>query len=189
MITLDGVLQSPRTPQEETENGFKFGGWVAPFEDEEFSKAMKKEFKPAEYLLGRKPFEIWENYWPNHADSWPVINVGTKYVVSNTRKKTDWKNTVFLKNLDEIKKMKNSEGGDLQVWGSGKLIQLLLANDLVEELWLKIHPITLGDGKKLFENGTFPKTFASIESSVTPSGVILVNYKKAGKVETCSGGF
>lgn len=184
MISLDGVIQSPGSPEEDTENGFKHGGWVSPFDDEEYGKAVEKELKPAEYLLGRKTFEIWENYWPKHAEYWPGINEGTKYVLSNTREKTDWKNTVFIKNVDDIKKIKNSEGSDIQVWGSGELIQLLLTHDLVDELWLKIHPITIGEGKKLFEGGAIPKTFTVMESSVTPSGVILVNYKKAGSLKT-----
>lgn len=184
MITLDGVIQSPGSPEEDTENGFKYGGWVSPFDDEEYSKAVQKELKPAEYLLGRKTFEIWENYWPKHAEYWPGINEGMKYVVSNTREKTDWKNTVFIKNVDDIKKMKSSEGSDIQVWGSGELIQLLLTNDLVDELSLKIHPITIGEGKKLFEGGAIPKAFTVIESKVTPSGVILVNYMRAGEIKT-----
>ena len=104
--------------------------------------------------------------------------------MSKTMKKSDWKNSVFLKSLADIKKLKNSKGSDIQVWGSGKLVQLLLKNDLVDELWLKIYPLTLGKGKKLFDNGTIPAAFTLIESSVTPSGVIIANYKRAGKVKT-----
>jgi dihydrofolate reductase len=99
-------------------------------------------------------------------------------------KKSDWKNSVFLKSLADIKKLKNSKGSDIQVWGSGKLIQTLLENDLVDELWRKIFPLTLGKGKKLFDNGTIPAAFTLIESLVTPSGVIIANYKRAGKVKT-----
>ena len=99
-------------------------------------------------------------------------------------KKSDWKNSVFLKSLADIKKLKNSKGPDIQVWGSGKLIQSLLKNDLVDELWLKIHPLTLGKGKKLFDDGTIPAAFKLVESSVTPTGVIMANYKRAGKVKT-----
>ena len=134
--------------------------------------------------MGRKTFEIWADYWPEHEDVWPGINDVTKYVMSKTMKKSDWKNSVFLKSLADIKKLKNSKGPDIQVWGSGELIQLLLKNDLVDELWLKIHPLTLGKGKKLFDNGTIPAAFTLIESSVTPSGVIIANYKRAGKVKT-----
>jgi len=112
---------------------------------------MQEELKPAEYLLGRKTFEIFESYWPKHADFWPGINDSSKYVLSQTREKSDWKNTFFLKNVGDIKKLKNSEGADIQIWGSSKLIHLLLKHDLVDELRLKIYPLILGEGKKLFE--------------------------------------
>jgi len=184
MITLDGVMQAPGGPKEDTSGGFKYGGWVAPYLDEVYGKAVEKELKPADYLLGRKTFKIWENYWPAHADFWPGINDGTKYVLSKTIKKSGWKNSVFIKSLADIKKIKSSKGSDIQVWGSGKLIQLLLKNDLVDELRLKIHPLTLGKGKKLFDNGTIPAAFTLVESSVTPSGVIITNYKRSGKVKT-----
>lgn len=184
MITLDGVMQAPGGPGEDRSGGFKFGGWVAPYGDEIGDKVLERLLKPAEYLLGRITFEIWENYWPDHTDNWPGINDGTKYVMSETREKSDWKNTVFFKNSDDIKKIKSSEGSDLQVWGSGKLIQLLLTNDLVDELWLLIHPLTLGKGKKLFDDGQIPAAFTLVESLVTSSGVIIANYKRAGKVKT-----
>jgi dihydrofolate reductase len=188
MITLDGVMQAPGAPAEDRSGGFKYGGWVAPLFDEGYGKVMEKQLKPADYLLGRKTFEIFAGYWPEHADYWPGINAGTKYVLSKTKKKSDWRNSVFLKSLADIKKLKNSKGPDIQVHGSGKLIQLLLKNDLVDELWLKIHPLTLGKGKKLFDNGTIPAAFTLIESSVTPSGVIIANYKRAGKVKTGTAG-
>jgi dihydrofolate reductase len=184
MITLDGVMQAPGGSKEDASEGFKYGGWYAPYLDKAYSKVAEKEMKPAEYLLGRKTFEIFAGYWPEHTNVWPGINDGTKYVMSKTMKKSDWKNTVFLKSLADIEKLKNSKGPDIQVWGSGMLIQLLLKNDLVDELWLKIHPLTLGEGKKLFDNGTIPAAFTLIESSVTPSGVIIANYKRVGKVKT-----
>jgi dihydrofolate reductase len=140
--------------------------------------------KPADYLLGRKTFKIWESYWPGHADFWPGINDGTKYVLSTTVKKSDWKNSVFLQSLADIEKIKNSKGSDIQVWGSGELVQLLLKNDLVDELRLKIHPLTLGKGKKLFDSGAIPAAFSLIESSVTSTGVIIACYKRAGEVKT-----
>ncbi|HEY6064385.1 MAG TPA: dihydrofolate reductase family protein [Chitinophagaceae bacterium] len=185
MITLDGVMQAPGGPKEDRSHGFKYGGWTAPFGDEIFGKEVQKELKQtADYLLGRRTFDIWEGYWPQHADFWPGINEGTKYVMSRTLKKSDWKNTVFLESLADIKKLKNSKGSDIQVWGSGKLVQLLLANDLVDELRLKIYPLTLGEGRKLFDNGTIAAAFTLTESIVTPSGVIIANYKRAGKVRT-----
>ncbi|OQM30376.1 dihydrofolate reductase family protein [Leptospira interrogans] len=183
-ITLDGVMQAPGGPEEDTSGGFKYGGWTAPYEDEVSGKIMEKQMKPADYLLGRKTFEIFASYWPEHADFWPGINDGIKYVMSKTVKKSDWKNSVFLESLADIKKLKNSEGSDIQVWGSGELIQLLFKNDLVDELWLKIFPVTLNTGKRLFGDGTIPAAFTLIESSVTPSGVIIANYKRAGEVKT-----
>lgn len=184
MITLDGVMQAPGGPEEDTSGNFKHGGWTAPYLDETYGKVVQKELKPADYLLGRKTFKIWESYWPEHADFWPAINDGTKYVLSGTVKESNWKNSVFLESLADIKKLKNSEGSDLQVWGSSELIQLLLTNDLVDELRLKIHPLTLGQGKKLFDKGAIPTAFTLAENSVTPGGVIIAHYKRAGEVRT-----
>jgi dihydrofolate reductase len=145
---------------------------------------MKKQMEPADLLLGRKTFEIWAGYWPQHEEGWPGINNVTKYVLSRNMKKSDWKNSVFFNSLADIEKLKNSKGSDIQVWGSGELVQLLLKNDLVDELRLIIHPLTLGKGKKLFDNGAIPAAFTLTESLVTPGGVIIANYKRAGKVKT-----
>jgi dihydrofolate reductase len=189
MITLDGVMQAPGGPEEDTSSGFEYGGWTEPYGDEVYGKAVQEELKPADYLLGRKTFEIWAGYWPEHGDFWPGINEGAKYVFSKNMKKSDplvtgWKNSVVIRNVADIKKLKNSEGADIQVWGSGELVQLLLKNDLIDELRLKIHPLTLGKGKKLFANGTIPAAFTLTESIVTPGGVIIANYKRAGEVRT-----
>jgi dihydrofolate reductase len=184
MITLDGVMQAPGGPGEDRSGGFKYGGWTASYGDEVYSKVIENELKPAEYLLGRKTFEIWAGYWPEHADFWPGINEGTKYVLSKTMKKSNWKNSVFLKNVAAIKKLKSGSGSDIHVWGSSKLIQLLFKNDLVDELRLKIHPLLLGKGKKLFDNGVIPAAFTLTESLVTTTGVIIATYKRAGKVKT-----
>ncbi len=185
MISLDGVMQAPGGPEEDTSGFFNYGGWSAPYGDEVGGAVVQKELnQTADYLLGRKTFEIWESFWPDHADIWPGINNGTKYVVSKTIKKSDWKNTVFINSLEEIKKLKNSKGVDIQVWGSSKLIQLLLKNDLVDELRLKIYPLTLGTGKNLFSDGTIPAAFTLTESLVTSTGVIVANYKRAGEVKT-----
>lgn len=184
MITLDGVMQAPGGPEEDTSGGFTFGGWTKPYGDEIYDQAVQNELRPADYLLGRKTFEIWEDYWPHHGDFWPGINEGKKYVMSSTRTASDWKNTVFIKSVADVKKLKNSEGADIQVWGSGKLIQMLLKNDLVDELKLKIHPLTLGSGKKLFDDGMIPLAFTLIESIVTSTGVILAHYGRAGEVKT-----
>lgn len=184
MITLDGVMQAPGGPQEDTSGNFKYGGWTVSYSDELFGKIMQEELKPADYILGRKTFEIFQAYWPQHANFWPGINDGTKYVLSQTMEKSDWKNTVFLKDLADIEKLKNSEGADIQVWGSSQLIHLLLKHDLVDELRLKIYPLILGEGKKLFENGAIPAAFTLIESQVTSKGVIIASYRRAGEVVT-----
>jgi len=185
MITLDGVMQAPGAPKEDPSGGFKHGGWVAPYDDEVYDTVVQQELnQPTDYLLGRKTFKIWEDYWPEHAAYWPGINTGTKYVFSKTRKKSHWKNSVFIKSVTEIRKLKKSKGSDIQVWGSSKLVQLLLKNDLVDELRIKIHPLTLGKGKKLFVNGAIPAAFTVAETIVTLTGVIIVHYKRAGKVKT-----
>ncbi|MEJ6979286.1 dihydrofolate reductase family protein [Pedobacter sp. P351] len=183
-ITLDGVMQAPGGPEEDTSGGFKYGGWTASYGDEVFGEVMKKDMKPADLLLGRKTFEIFSSYWPEHENGWAGINDVTKNVVSRTMKKSDWENSVFLESLADIEKLKKTEGSDIQVWGSGELIQTLFKNDLVDELRLKIFPLTLGKGKKLFDNGPIPAAFTLIESTVTPSGVIIANYKRAGEVKT-----
>jgi dihydrofolate reductase len=183
-LTLDGVMQAPGGPGEDTSGGFEYGGWVAPYFDEASGKVMQKQMKRADLLLGRKTFEIFAGYWPEHEQAWPGINDVTKYVMSRTMKKSDWKNSVFFESVAEIEKLKNSTGSDIQVHGSGELVQLLFNNDLVDELWLKIFPLTLGKGKKLFQQGTIPAAFTLTESFATPSGVIFANYKRAGKVQT-----
>jgi dihydrofolate reductase len=183
VISLDGVMQS-HGGQEDTSGGFTYGGWSAPYIDKVSGMAMQKQMEPSDLLLGRKTFERFAAYWPEHAEFWPGINDVTKYVMSNTIKKSDWKNSVFINTLSDIKELKNSEGPDIKVWGSSKLVQLLLKNDLVDELWLKIFPVTLGIGKKLFEDGTIPAAFTVTESTVTPRGVIIVNYKRDGEVKT-----
>jgi dihydrofolate reductase len=185
MITLDGVIQAPGGPKEDTSGGFKYGGWTAPYGDEEGGKFVLNELKEkVEYLLGRKTFDIWVGFWPNHADMWPGINDGKKYVMSKTDKKTDWKNTVFIDSLEDIKKLKKSEGPDIQVWGSGQVVQLLLKNDLVDELRLKIYPVILGKGKRMFDDGAIPAAFTLAKSLVTSTGVIIANYKRSGGVKT-----
>lgn len=190
MISLDGIMQAPGGPEEDTSGGFNYGGWTAPFGDEVYGQVLKKQLwtNPTDYLLGRKTFEIFADYWPEHADLWPGINDGTKYVMSNTMERSDWKNTVFLNSLTDIKELKSSKGSDIQIHGSGKLIQLLLKNDLVDELWLKIHPLTLGKGKRLFDSGTIPAAFKLIDRDVTPSGVIMANYKRDGNIKTGTAG-
>lgn len=183
-ITLDGVMQAPGGPEEDPSEGFQYGGWTAPYHDETTGKLMEKQLKPADLLLGRKTFDIWENYWPAHANNWPGVNEVTKYVLSTTRNKSDWQNCVFLNNMEAIKKLKSSEGGDLKIWGSSELVHLLLQHDLVDEFWLSIHPVILGKGKRLFDGNAMPAAFSLVESTASPSGVIMASYKRAGEVKT-----
>jgi dihydrofolate reductase len=186
-ITLDGVMQAPGGPEEDTSGGFEYGGWVSPYfakADDAAGEIMAKQMKSTDFLLGRKTFEIFAAYWPEHADMWPGINDVTKNVMSTTMDKSDWQNSVFLKSIDDIKKLKTSEGSDIQVHGSGDLIKTLLKHDLVDELWLKTFPVTLGMGKRLFGEGTIPAAFTLMDSLVTPNGVIFANYKRSGEVKT-----
>jgi len=183
-ITLDGVMQAPGGPEEDPSGDFKNGGWTAPYGDEAGGKVMQKQLPPADLLLGRKTFEIFESYWPQHAEHWPGVNEVTKYVLSNTVKKSDWTNVEFLTSVADIEKLKNSDGGDIKIWGSSGLVQLLLKHGLVDEFWLNIHPVVLGKGKKLFDDGAIPAAFTLVESTATPKGVIMANYKKAGEVKT-----
>jgi dihydrofolate reductase len=187
-ITLDGVMQAPGRPDDDaSEDGFKYGGWCAPYfaeADEAAGEFIGKYMKSADLLLGRKTFEFFADYWPTHADMWPGINDVTKYVMSTTMDKSDWQNSVFLKSVDDIKKLKKSEGSDIQVHGSGNLTQTLLKHDLVDELWLKTFPVTLGNGKRLFSEGTIPAAFTLTDSLVTPNGAIFANYERAGEVKT-----
>jgi len=183
-ITLDGVMQAPGGPEEDTSDGFKFGGWTAPYSDEVSHKVMQKQMERADLLLGRKTFEIFAGYWPEHADYWPGVNEVTKYAFSNTIKESGWQNVVFLKSIADIEKLKNSEGADIKIWGSSKLVQLLLKHDLVDEFWLNIHPVILGRGKKLFGDDARPAAFELVESHTTPTGLIMANYKRSGEVKT-----
>ena len=188
-ITLDGVMQAPGGPEEDTSGGFKYGGWTAPYFDEFSGKVMGEQMKrPFELLLGRKTFEIFASYWPQHEDDWPGINEEKKFVVSDTLDMHTWENSVFIKGdvVGEIRKLKREAGPNLQVHGSGNLIQTLLKHDLVDELWLKVFPVTLGQGKRLFVEGTIPAAFKLTESKISPTGVIIANYDRAGEVKTGS---
>jgi dihydrofolate reductase len=188
-ITLDGVIQGPGGPTEDTSGGFKYGGWEFPLGDDVLGAAMQKQLAlPFALLLGRKTFDIWAPYWPKHGDIWPNVNTATKYVASNTLTSSDWQPTVFLSGnvAEKIRQIKQQPGPDLHVYGSANLIQTLMKHDLVDEFWLKIYPITLGSGKRLFVEGTIPAAFKVTESQVSPNGIIMVNYKRAGAVTTGS---
>jgi len=188
-ITLDGVMQAPGGPEEDTSDGFKYGGWSAPYfaeADEAANEFMTKQMQPADLLLGRKTYEIFAGYWPKHADMWPGINDVTKYVVSDGPTELTWQNSELITGdvVARIKELKNGDGSMLQVHGSGNLAQTLFKYDLVDELWLKTFPITLGTGRRLFAEGTIPAAFTLTDSLVASNGVIFANYKRAGEVKT-----
>ncbi len=180
-ITLDGVTQGPGGPEKD----FKFGGWSTPYYDGELDALANKYQHPAkDLLLGRTTYDIFASFWPEHTDMWPGIDDVTKYVMSSEPVKSNWKNTVVLKNINDLRKLKNSDGPAIQVSGSSAMVQTLLKHDLVDEFVLMIHPLTLGTGRKLFAEGTMPTAFKLIESTATPSGVIVAHYKKAGEIKT-----
>ncbi len=188
-ITLDGVMQAPGGPTEDTSGNFTYGGWTVPYFDDFAGQTMAEQMsRPSDLLLGRKTFEIFASYWPHHPEEWPGINDATKYVASNTLTKHEWNKSVFLNGDvgEKIKKLKQQDGPELQVHGSGNLIQTLLEHDLVDEFWLKIFPVTLGTGKRLFDKGTMPASFTLVESKSSPSGVIFATFKRAGEVKTGS---
>jgi dihydrofolate reductase len=188
-VTLDGVMQAPGGPTEDTSGNFTRGGWTVPYFDEFLGQVMTEQMgRPFDLLLGRKTFEIFASYWPQHADEGPGINNATKYVASNTLSKHDWSKSVFLKGdvAEEIMKLKQQDGPELQVHGSANLLQTLLKHDLVDEFWLKIFPLTLGPGKRLFDEGTIPAAFTLVDSKSSPSGVIVASFKRAGEVKTGS---
>ena len=188
-ISLDGVIQAPGGPEEDPSGGFAYGGWIAPYSDEVLGTALRKQMNlPFDLLLGRKTFDIWEPFWPAHADEWPGVNTATKYVASNTRTSSKWQPSVFLSGDigGKIAEIKAGQGPDLNVWGSATLLQTLIKHDLVDAFWPMIYPITLGGGKRLFADGTIPAAFNVTESTVTPSGVIVVNYERAGAITTGS---
>ena len=190
-ITLDGVMQAPGGPKEDTSGGFKYGGWTVPYFDDFLGQVMDEQMsKPFDLLLGRKTYEIFAAYWPQHQDEWPGINQATKYVASRGAMQFTWEKSVLLQGdvVEAIRKLKAQDGPDLQVYGSSNLIQTLLKHDLVDELWLKIFPITLGAGKRLFAEGAIPAAFKSSNSQVLPSGVIVASYERAGEVKTGSFG-
>lgn len=182
-LSLDGVIQAMGGPDEDTSGGFAFGGWVGPFSEQTLGAVIRREMSlPFDLLIGRKTFDIWEPYWPQHPDIWPGIQSATKYVASNTVTSTDWQPTVFLSGdvAARVRDIKEQPGPDLHVYGSGNLVQTLLRHDLVDALWLKIYPLTLGTGKRLFAEGTAPTTFTLTDSQVTPLGVIIASYERAG---------
>jgi dihydrofolate reductase len=186
-ITLDGVIQAGGGPEEDPSGGFAYGGWQAPYSDDVLGTVMNRQMNmPFDLLLGRKTFEIWAAYWPHHADIWPGVNPATKYVASNTITSHQWQPSVFLGGdmVEKVTNIKQTQGPDLHVYGSANLVQTLMKHDLVDAFWLKIYPLTLGSGKRLFAEGTILAAFKVTDWKVSPSGVIIVNYERAGAITT-----
>ena len=188
-ISLDGVIQAPGGPDEDPSGGFAYGGWPGPYSEAVLGTLLRRQMNlPFDLLLGRKTFDIWEPYGPEHADAWPGVNMATKYVASHTMTSHEWQPSVFLNGdvAEKVAKIKQQPGPDLNVWGSGNLLQTLIKHDLVDAFWLMIYPITLGSGKRLFAEGTIPAAFKVTESQVGSNGVIVVNYERAGAITTGS---
>ena len=188
-ITLDGIMQAPGGPEEDTAGSFMFGGWTVPYFDDFLGQTMAEQMsRPFDLLLGRKTYEIFAAYWPHHNDEGAELNAATKYVASHASRELTWEHSVLLQGdvVDEVKKLKAQDGPELQVHGSGDFIQTLLKHDLVDELWLKIFPITLGTGKRLFAEGTIPAAFTLREAKMSPHGVIVASFDRAGEVQTGS---
>jgi len=188
-ITLDGVMQAPGGPKEDESGGFKFGGWSVGYFDDFLGNVMTEQMgHPFDLLLGRKTYDIFAAYWPRVGDDDPagrVINRAKKYVVSHRPVSLDWKITIPITSdvVAKITQLKNEDGPELQVHGSGNLIQTLLKNDLVDEFWLKTFPVALGSGKRLFAEGTMPAGFALAGSTISPGGVVVSSYARAGEVK------
>ena len=191
-ITLDGVMQGPGGPEEDTSGDFNLGGWSVAYFDDFVGNAMAEQMgRPFDLLVGRTTYEIFASYWPKVTDeSGRGINSATKYVVSHRPVSLDWKTTILIDGdvIEKIKKLKTETGPELQVHGSGNLIQTLLKHDLVDELWLKTFPVALGTGKRLFADGTIPAGFTLTQSAVSPSGVVIASYARAGAVKLGSFG-
>ncbi len=186
-ITLDGVIQAGGGPEEDTSGGFAYGGWQAPYSDDVLGTVMQRQMSmPFDLLLGRTTFEIWAAYWPHHADEWPGVNPATKYVASNTITSHEWQPSVFLSGdiVEQVNHIKQTPGPDLHVYGSANLVQTLMKHDVVDAFWLKIYPLTLGSGKRLFAQGTIPAAFEVTDCQVSPNGIIIVNYERAGAITT-----
>jgi dihydrofolate reductase len=186
-ISLDGVIQAPGGPDEDRSGGFAYGGWIAPYADPALGTLLRRQMSlPFDLLLGRKTFDIWAPYWPQHGDAWPGVNAASKYVASHTLTASEWQPSVFLSGdvAEQVARIKQQPGPELHVWGSSDLLQTLMQHELVDVFWLMIYPITLGRGKRLFAGGTLPEAFRVTESQVSSKGVIVVSYERAGAVTT-----
>jgi len=184
-MTLDGVIQN----EENDGDGFKYGGWFFPYADEVTGAVVQERLaKPVDLLLGRKTFDVWETYWPTHSNFWPNVMTATKYVASNTRESTDWQPTVFLRGdlAERVRELKQTDGPDIHVFGSADMLQTLFRAELVDALELMIIPVTLGTGKRLFQDGTIPAAFKLTAGQIAPKGIIIATYERDGDLKTGS---
>jgi dihydrofolate reductase len=179
-ISLDGIMQGPGGPEEDPSNGFTQGGWAMSYMDDDSGRAIGEILAgPFDLLLGRTTYNIWAGYWPQHGDN-PIgeaFNRVTKYVATRRADSLDWKQSQRLTNLDEIRRLKSTDGPPLHVWGSSVLLQSLIAADLIDEHRLWIFPLILGHGKRLFEPGIPRRTFTLVDSRHTPGGVFMNTYR------------
>lgn len=191
-ISLDGVMQAPGGPDEDRSGGFDLGGWTVPFSDETSGRLMGEQMSmPFDLLLGRKTYDIFAAYWPEQDPSTEPtasFNAATKYVVSASSPTLGWDGSVLVGGdvAARLRELKAGDGPMLQVHGSGDLIQTLLRHDLVDELWLKVYPVLLGSGRRLFAAGTVPAGFELVDCQTSPSGVIFASFRRAGAVQTGS---
>lgn len=188
---LDGVMQAPGGPEEDPTGGFKYGGWSFNYWDELMGQVMTDSMKePFELLLGRRTYEIFAAHWPFIKDDLVanLFNKINKYVVSESLDKVEWDNSVPIKEdvVNKIKELKNSDGSELQVHGSSNLIQTLIKNNLIDEFRLWIFPLVIGNGKKLFGEGTIPSNLKLINTKVSSTGVIISAYIPDGEIKTGS---
>jgi dihydrofolate reductase len=185
-LTLDGVMQGPGGPEEDETGGFTHGGWSVNYWDEAGGQDMGEFMgKPFDMLLGRKTYDIFAGYWPHHpGDPGDKLNSARKYVASRTLTSVDWQNSTLIKGdvAKEVAKLKEQDGPEIQVHGSGDLIQTLLKNGLVDEFHLMIFPVVLGTGKRLFADGAVPSGLKVTDSKVTSTGVVIAKYEPAGEV-------
>ncbi|AFE11200.1 Dihydrofolate reductase [Corallococcus coralloides DSM 2259] len=189
-VTLDGVVQAPGGPDEDRSGGFAFGGWVKPHFSDDFGAHVVDIFSRADaFLLGRGTYDIFSSYWPHMtAPNDPIagpLNTLPKYVASTTLRRVEWANSKLLEGdtAEEVRRLKASPGRELQVHGSGGLLQTLLAHDLVDVMHLHIIPVTIGSGRRLFGTGTQPRTLQLVASQITPKGVAMLTYRRAGPLQ------
>lgn len=192
-LTLDGVMQAPGGPEEDPSDGFALGGWSFPYVDEDFGRLVTGWFSQADaFLLGRRTYEIFAAFWPlvtEEAD--PVasrLNTLPKYVASRTLETVDWQGAELLRGdvPEQVTRLKEQPGRELQVHGSGELLQTLMAHDLVDEYRLFVYPVVLGSGRRLFNEGTPPRSFKLVEATTTSTGVVVATYERGGPVVTGS---